>query len=70
MQRTADTVRVVTVPPNEPTGEPSVIARLAEQQERRFVRRPRSRGSRVTGWIVIAAIAALVVEAAVRVHPW
>jgi len=60
----------VTIPPDPRRGEPSVLARLAAQQERQFVRRRPSRTARVVGWVMIVAIAVLIVDAAVEVHPW
>ena len=60
----------MTIPREPRSGEPSVLARLAAQQERRFVRRRPSRTARVVGWLLIIAIAILIVDAAVEVHPW
>ncbi len=60
----------MTIPGEPRSGEPSVLARLAAQQERRFVRRRPSRTARVAGWLLIVAIAILIVDAAVEVHPW
>ena len=60
----------VTVPEERGGAEPSVIARLAAQQEQRFVPRRRSLLARLTGWAMIAAIGVLVVLAAVEVNPW
>jgi hypothetical protein len=60
----------MTIPGEPRSGEPSVLARLAAQQERRFVRRRPSRTARVVGWLLIVAIAILIVDAAIEVHPW
>ena len=60
----------MTVPEERGGVEPSVIARLAAQQEQRFVPRRRSPLSRLTGWAMIVAIGVLVVLAAVEVKPW
>lgn len=60
----------MTVPEERGGADPEVIARLAAQQERRFVPRRPSMVARLLGWAVIAAIGVLVVLAAVEVHPW
>jgi hypothetical protein len=63
-------VESVTVPEERGAAEPSVIARLAAQQEQRFVPRGRTMPSRLAGWALIVLIGALVVLAAVEVRPW
>jgi len=60
----------MTVPDPSRPGEPSVYARLAEQQEERYRRRSPPGWAKPLGWLIVAAIVAGVATAVLEVHPW
>lgn len=50
--------------------EPSVYARLAAEEEIRFVRRTPPRWARWLGVVLCLAIGVVILMAALEVHPW
>ncbi|MGD9695420.1 MAG: hypothetical protein AB7V42_07160 [Thermoleophilia bacterium] len=56
--------------PREDGAAPSVYARLAAEEEIRFVRRTPPRSARWVGMALCLAIAVVILMAALRVHPW